>query len=107
MAKMDDYILRQAAPNVQGACKYLPPPLFSFAVQCTEAGNNARRLIFVIWRSFQDLKKSAFIPLSGALVLPYLAFGMPAFSLNLAGINRFDRIQRFDTSLVTAIRHLP
>ncbi len=39
-----------------------------------------RRLIFVIRRSFQDLSKSACIPLCGALVGPHLEYGMPACS---------------------------
>ncbi len=37
--------------------------MFSPSAQCTEAANKARRLIFMIRRSFQDLSKSAFIPL--------------------------------------------
>ncbi len=40
--------------------------MFSPSAQCTEAANKARRLIFMIRRSFQDLSKSAFIPLNGA-----------------------------------------
>ncbi len=36
------------------------------SAQCTEAANKARRLIVMIRRSFQDLSKSAFIPLNGA-----------------------------------------
>ncbi len=39
-----------------------------------EAANKARRLIFVIWCSFQGLSKSAFIPLNGALVSPHLEY---------------------------------
>ncbi len=35
--------------------------------QCTEAANKARQLIFILWRSFQVLSKSAFIPLNGPL----------------------------------------
>ncbi len=40
--------------------------MFSPSAQCTEPANKARRLIFMIRRSFQDLSKSAFIPLYGA-----------------------------------------
>ncbi len=57
--------------------------MFSPSAQCTEAANKARRLIFMIRRSFQDLSKSVFIPLYGALVRPHLAYGMPACSPNL------------------------
>ncbi len=37
--------------------------MFSLSAQCTEAANKVRRLIFMIRRSFQNLSKSAFIPL--------------------------------------------
>ncbi len=69
--------------------------VFSPSAQCTEATQKARRLIFIIRRSFQDLSKSAFIPLYGTLVRPRLEYGMPACSPNfVADINRLDRIQR-------------
>ncbi len=62
--------------------------MFSPSAQCTAAANKARRLIFMIRRSFQDLSKSAFMPLYGALVRPHLEYGMPACSPNLvADIN--------------------
>ncbi len=79
--------------------------MFPPSVQRTEAANKARRLIFMIKRSFQDLPKSTFIPLNGALVRPHLEFGMPACSPNLvADINHLERIQRLATRLVTAPR---
>ncbi len=81
--------------------------MFSSPVQCTEAANKARRLIFMIRRSFQDISKSAFIPLYGALVHPHLEYGMPTCSPNLvADINHLERIQRLATRLVTGMRHL-
>ncbi len=62
----------------------------------------------MIRRSFQDLSKSAFIPLYWALVRPHLEYGMPACSPNLvADINHLERIQRLATRMVTGIRHLP
>ncbi len=62
----------------------------------------------MIRRPFQDLSKSAFVPLCGALVRPHLEYGMPACSPNLvAGINTLERIQRLATRLVTGMRHLP
>ncbi len=82
--------------------------MFSPSAQCTEAANKARRLIFMIRRSFQDLSKSAFIPLYGASVRPHLEYGMPACSpILVADINHLERIQRLATRLVTGMRHLP
>ncbi len=72
----------------------------------TDVANKARRLVFMIRRSIQDLSKSAFIPLYGSLVRPHLEYGMPACSPNLgADVNHLKRIQRLDTRLVTGIRH--
>ncbi len=82
--------------------------MFSPSAQCTAAANKARRLIFMIRRSFQDLSNSAFIPLYGALVRPHLEYGTPACSPNLiADINHLERIQRLATRFVTGMRHLP
>ncbi len=62
----------------------------------------------MIRRSFQDLSKSAFIPLYEALVCPHLEYGMPACSPNLvADINHLEQIQRLATRLVAGLRHLP
>ncbi len=69
--------------------------------------NKARRLIFMIRRSFQDFSKLVFMPYE-ALVRPHLEYDMPACSPNLvADINHLERIQRLATRLVTGIRHLP
>ncbi len=82
--------------------------MFSPSAQCTEAANKAKRVIFMKRRSFQDLSKSTFIPLHGALVRPHLEYGMPACSPSLvADINHLERIQRLGTKLVTGMRHLP
>ncbi len=81
--------------------------VFSPSAQCTEAANKAMRLIFMIRRSFQDLLKSATIPLYGALGRPQLEYSMPVCSANLvADINHLERIQRIATRLVTGIHHL-
>ncbi len=78
------------------------------SAQCTEAANKSKWLIFMIRRSFQDLSKSAFILLYGALVRPHLEYGRPACSPNLvACINHLERIQRIATRLVTGMRNLP
>ncbi len=82
--------------------------LFSPSAQCTEATNKARRLIFMIRRSFQDLSKQIFIPLCGALVRSHFEYGMLACLPNLvADINHLERIQRLATRLVAGIPHLP
>ncbi len=82
--------------------------MFSPSAQCIEAANKARRLIFMIRRSFQDPSKSAFIPFYGAIVRPHLEYGMSACSPNLAAdIHNLERIQRLATRLVTGMRHLP
>ncbi len=62
----------------------------------------------MIRRSFQDLSKSAFIPLYEALARPHLEYGVPACSPNLVtDINLLKRIQRLATRLVTDMRYLP
>ncbi len=72
----------------------------------SEAANKARRLIFKIRHSFQDLSKSAFIPLYGALVRPHLEYRMPACSPYLAAdINHLERIQRLATRVLTGMRY--
>ncbi len=61
---------------------------FLSSAQCTEAANMAKRLIFMIRRSFHDLFEIVFHPFYGALVRPYLQFGISACSPNLvADIN--------------------
>ncbi len=81
--------------------------MFSPSAQCHEAANKAI-MIFMIRFSFQDLSKSAFIPLYGALVRPHLEYGMPACLPNLvADISHLERIQRLATRLLTGMRHLP
>ncbi len=82
--------------------------MFSPSTQCTEYANKARLLIFMIRRSFQDLSKSAFIPLKKALVRLHLEYGMPTCSPNLvADTNLLERIQRLTVRLVTGMHHLP
>ncbi len=68
--------------------------MFSPSAQCTESANKARRLIFMIRRSFQDLSISSFIPLYEALVRPHLEYGMPTCLPNLvADINHLRQIK--------------
>ncbi len=82
--------------------------MFSPSALYIEAVNKARLLNFTIRRSFQDLSKSAFIPLYGTLMRSRLEYGMPACLPNLvADINHLQLIQRFSTRLVTGKRHHP
>ncbi len=82
--------------------------MFSPIAQCTEAASKARRFIVMIRHFFQDLSKSDFNPLYGALVRLHLEYGMPACSPNLgADITHLERIQRLATRLVTGMRNLP
>ncbi len=55
--------------------------MVSPSAQCTEAANKAGRLIFMIRRSFQDLSKSAFIPLYGASVCPASVVTAPSVNV--------------------------
>ncbi len=79
--------------------------------------HKARRLIFMIRCSFQDLSKSAFNPLYGTLVCPHLEYCMPACSPNLAAdinLSYEERLQwlclhslqrrRLRTDLITAFK---
>ncbi len=68
----------------------------------TSSANTARRLLFMVRRSFCELSKSAFIPLYCALVRPHQENAMEANSQNLrANISHKRRVQ----CLVT--RHVP
>ncbi len=76
----------------------------SHSAQCATAANKARRLIFMIWHSFQALSKSSFSPLYGALVRPHLEYGM---QVCLTGINHVDQILRLAEGLVIHLHHVP
>ncbi len=77
---------------------------FSDSTQCAAAANKARRLILMIWQSFQALSKSFFSPLYGALVRPHLEYGM---QVCLTDINHEDRILRLAEGLVIRLHHVP
>ncbi len=71
------------------------------SAQWAEAVNEARLLIFMIRCSFQDLSKSAFISLYGAVVRPHLEYGMPVCLTNVVGdVNhRFKITEKVDNWL--------
>ncbi len=69
--------------------------------------NTARRLLFLVRRSFCELSKTAFTPLYCALV-PHLEYAMEANVPTLrADINQLERAQRLATRLVRGLRHVP
>ncbi len=81
---------------------------FTASTHCIEAVNTARRLLFLVRRSFFELSKTAFTPLYCALVRPHLEYAMEANAPTLrADINQLQRIQRLATRLVRGFRHVP
>ncbi len=64
---------------------------------CWEAANTARRLLFMVRRSFCELSKAPFTPLYCALVRPHLR----------TGVNQLERVQRLAIRLVRGLRHVP
>ncbi len=93
LVRFDNYMQEQSMNIYSAFANSCPLPtgtvlFFNYlspSAQCTEAANKARRLIFIIRRSFQDLSKLAFIPLYEALVRSYLEYGMSA-SLQISTI---------------------
>ncbi len=81
---------------------------FTSSVRCREATNTARRLLFMVRRSFCELSTTAFIPLYCAIVRPRLESAMEANAPKLrADINQLERVQRLATRLVRGLRHMP
>ncbi len=81
---------------------------FTASAHCKEAANTARRLLFMVRRSFSELSKTAFTPLYCALMRPHLEYAMEANAPTLrADINQLERVQRLATRLVRGLRHVP
>ncbi len=75
-------------------------------MQCKEAANTARRLLFMVRRSFAELSQSAFIPIYCAIVRPHLEYLMEANAATLrADINQLERA--LATRLLRGLRHMP
>ncbi len=97
------------------SCMALAMPIFLAklgekisSMHCREAANTARRLFFMVRRSFCKLSKTEFMPLGCAIVRPYLEYAMEAKAPTLtANINQLERVQRLATRLVKGIRHVP
>ncbi len=81
---------------------------FTASAHCIEAANTARRLLFLVRRSFCELSKTAFTPLYCALVRPCLEYAMEANASTL-GVdrNQFERVQRLTNGLVRGLRQVP
>ncbi len=81
---------------------------FTASAHCIQAANTARRLLFLVRRSFCELSKTAFTPLYCALLWPHLEYAMEANAPTLkADINQLERVQRLATRLVRGLRHGP
>ncbi len=67
---------------------------FSFSTHCQEAAFKARRMLFMIRRSFIELSVSSFAALYNTLVRPHLEYAMQACSPNLvADADYLEQIQ--------------
>ncbi len=81
---------------------------FTASAHCIEAANTARRLLFLVRRSFCELSKTAFATLYCALVRPHLEYAMEANTPPLrADINQLERVQRLATRKVRGLRQVP
>ncbi len=81
---------------------------FTASAHCREAANTARRLLFMVRRSFSELSKPALTPLYCALVRLHLEYAMEANAPTLrADINQLERAQHHATRLVRGLRHVP
>ncbi len=77
------------------------------SMHCREAALTARRLLFMIHRSFSDLSKAAFIPLYRVIVRQHLEYAMEINFRSLkADINQLERVQCLATRLGTGLRHV-
>ncbi len=89
----DDFI--QVANVIKNLDSYI-----STSVHCREAASKARRLLFMIRRSFTKLSVLAFVPLSNALILFNIEYAMQACSPNLVtDKDCLEQIQRITTRL--------
>ncbi len=80
---------------------------YSLYIPCEEVASKARRMLFMIRRSFAEISVSAFAPLSNALVRPHLKYAMQSCSPNPdADAGCLGQIQRLATMLVKGFRRL-
>ncbi len=57
--------------------------IFTSSVHCREVANIARRLLFMVRRSFSELSRAAFIRMYCAIVWPHTEYAMEANPANL------------------------
>ncbi len=81
---------------------------FSPSIPCKKTTSNARRMLFMIRRSFAELSAPAFAAPYNALVRLHLGYAMQACSPNLvADADCLEQIQQLVTRLVKGFRRLP
>ncbi len=81
---------------------------FASSVHCRQAANSARRLLYMVRRSFCEISKTAFIPLYRAIVRPHLEYAVEAYTATLkADIYQLESVKRLATRLVRGLRHVP
>ncbi len=72
----------QVANVVKNLC-VLMGNSFSPSIHCKETASRARRMLFLIRRSFAELSVSAFVALYNTFVRPHLEYAMQACTPNL------------------------
>ncbi len=81
---------------------------FSPSSHCNEAASKARRMLFMIKRSFDELSVSAFAALFNTLVRSHLEYAMQNCSPSpVADADYLEQIQRLATRLAKGFRRLP
>ncbi len=81
---------------------------FKTYLNCQQAANRTRRILFRLRRGFAVLTPAIFRPLYLALVRPILEYGQQASSPNLRrDIDLMERIQRLAARIVKGMRGLP
>ena len=80
---------------------------FTPTLNCIEAANKARRILFLIRRSFARLTPSIFLPLYTSMVRPHLEYCVQANSPYLRkDIDHLEKVQRLATRMVAGYREL-
>ncbi len=78
---------------------------FSLSIHFKEAASKARRMLFMIRRSFAEPSVSAFAPFYNTLARPHLEYAMQTCSPNLiADGDCLEQIQRLATRLIKGFR---
>jgi hypothetical protein len=74
---------------------------FTPSAQCFSAANKARRSLFLIRRSFENITPKLFLPLFSAMVRPHLEYAVQAWSPYLQkDIQLLEGVQRLATRMI-------